>query len=58
MNVNLTILDQNGLPVLCACGKPASCYSVVLGRSVVHCPECDPAGPPCPLCEGSGHLPR
>ena len=57
--MQVTILDQSGLPVLCACGRFATGYHTnTLGRSIAHCAEHDPAGPPCPLCEGSGHLPR
>lgn len=56
--MQVTILGPNGLPLLCACGKPASGFLSTLGGQTGHCPEHDPAGPPCPLCDGSGHLSR
>lgn len=57
--MDVTIIGPGGTIILCACGKPASGSALnSLGRQVYHCPEHDPAGPPCPLCEGSGHLAR
>ena len=57
--MNLIIYDQSGVQVFCGCGKPATGWRLnTLSQPQYHCIDCDPAGQPCPLCGGTGKLPR
>ena len=54
------IRGADGLPVFCACGRLAtgSNFSITGNKATWHCDDCNPAGPPCPHCHGTGRLPR